>query len=232
MKYYLYRHGNERLFEKKQLKMLAIRRDDLVKEEGGESWIEAEKVPELKDLFTDSETTGSTEEYSAVNEFHEEGVQRAEAPELEDLPVKSENKELVFYNPFNSNLKVSRRWLYIGLGVLFLVIMAATNPSKAKHYDKVETMICTSIVNNGYDNTESSLANYLVSAFVSNIVNKSLAWHDCILFSYTNINEELYRERNIVTFGIFGHVFSVSQEKVDKYIGNLKNSIMNGNLFR
>lgn len=211
--------------------MLAIRREDLVKQEDGESWIEAEKVADLKDLFADceTETADSGKSFSDDRNDNVTETEGSGSPESQELTSKSGNMEVSPYNPFSDRpqVKIKKSWLYIGLGALLLVIMAMTNPARHTHYDKVETMICTGIVNNGYDGSRNQFANYILSSFVSKMVEQTLDWHDCTLFSYTTINEEIYAERNIVTFGIFGHVFSISQDKMDKYIGNAKNQLNN-----
>ena len=54
MRYYLYSKKDEGLFDKEQLRGLDIDKDDLVKKEDGDCWIEAGRVDELADLFITS----------------------------------------------------------------------------------------------------------------------------------------------------------------------------------
>ena len=149
MRYYLYSKKDEGLFDKEQLRDLQIKGDDLVKAEDADSWVEAEKVEDLADLFLNQFDFDAEEQFSedyADSDSSSEETASATGSESGDeqeaMPVVVSNQSV---QPNATPVTFKRRQLAVFATVLLALTLLATNPKKADHYAVVQQMVAGQI---------------------------------------------------------------------------------------
>lgn len=239
MRYYLYSRKNEGLFEIGQLRGFCIEKDDLVKAEDADSWVEACKVAELAGLFEEPADVDFEDEI--MEEETAEKVDDAEnvaddateqeAPQQEEEPAHSGNMTLPINAKPNSlqvvPVQLKRGWM-VGMAiVLGAMILLSSNPKKSAHYEVVQQMVSEGLQSQeGNRSWGESLMDLFFRGFgffddmaVERLLN-DVECHNAYLFSYSKLND-VEEGSHWVTFGILGHVFSMNQDAMNEHISNV-----------
>lgn len=206
MNYFLYRCKAEGLLSLEELRSRHVKKDDLVKAEDSDVWVEACKVLELQNLIEDDVVAVSLPE----NDFAEVKEQNVAAPVA---------RTSMFVN--------LRGFIWACLGATLLLLLLGSNPSKKEHYPVVRSMVeeglngCDIVVMRDpfmdmffggmgfYDDLTDRLMN-------------GVKWHSAGLFSYCSFVDE-DKDSHWVTLGILGHVYTLNQDAINDYIVKMLN---------
>ncbi|MCQ2207501.1 MAG: hypothetical protein MJZ02_04695 [Paludibacteraceae bacterium] len=230
MRYYLYSRKNDGLFDKEQLRDCSIGKDDLVKAEDADSWIEASKVDDLSDLFEEPADVNFEDEFTEEVETIE-AEPKQEDPQPEKNTDDSEKADLpATANPTQLQempMPLKRNWM-VGFGaILCAMVLLSSNPKKSAHYEVVQQMVSEGLQSlEGSRSWGESLMDIFFRGFgffdgmaVESLMN-DVECHNAFLFSYGKLNDA-EEGSHMVTFGILGHVFSMNQEAMNSHISNV-----------
>ena len=230
MRYYLYSKKDEGLFDKEQLRDLQIKGDDLVKAEDADSWVEAEKVEDLADLFLNQFDFDAEEQYSedyADSDSSSEETASATGSESGDeqeaMPVVVSNQSV---QPNATPVTFKRRQLAVFATVLLALTLLATNPKKADHY-AVQQMVAGQIqARSGSGFFGESFMDMFFGGFGffdGMAVNRILDDVECrnaFFFSYSKVTDE-EDGSHWLTLGVLGHIITMNQDALDSHISNV-----------
>lgn len=227
MRYYLYSKKDEGLFDKEQLRDLQIKGDDLVKSENADSWIEAEKVDDLADLFIppvdfDSECgfsdDGCTQESA---DGADAGTADADCTSSAAVPLPS----VVEQRPDERTpLKFGRGRLAAFAAVLLALVLLGSNPNKNEHYMVVQQMVSNGLQAQNHSRSwgESLMDMFFggfsfFDSFTTDRIMNDVECHNAFLFSYSKVTDE-EAGSHWITFGVLGHIFQMNQEALNEHI--------------
>lgn len=231
MRYYLYSKKDEGLFDKEQLRDLQIKGDDLVKAEDADSWVEAEKVEDLADLFLNQFDFDAEEQFSenyADSDSSSEETASATGSESGDeqeaMPVVVSNQSV---QPNATPVTFKRRQLAVFATVLLALTLLATNPKKADHYAVVQQMVAGQIqARSGSGFFGESFMDMFFGGFGffdGMAVNRILDDVECrnaFFFSYSKVIDE-EDGSHWLTLGVLGHIITMNQDALDSHISNV-----------
>ena len=200
-----------------ELRLRNITPETLVWAEGMPQWVAAWQVDELKPLFSGSGTgqAGATPPPTPPP-FNQQGAEAAAfaagAFAAGQASVQSTPQ------PQPKRRRSKWPWLLLFFVALF-VFMFATNPSKDQHRQHIKEAIAhgyakavTSGDENQIDRAMGIIDQVMNTELVDRIFDPMLDYHNYLVFSTTSITTS---KGDVTTsYGLFGKVFTVSEEKV------------------
>lgn len=228
MKYFVYSHKNEGLFTKEQLADMALQKDDLVKVEGTNAWLEAEMIPDLAGLLSNS----AVAETGQVPSTESKTTAVADTADKEMVPgvVEPTKPSTQVVNPIPVYPKKHSHWfLYVSAVAVLAVVMAISNPNLRSHYVLVDDMISESVskIEDNSPFSDPFFDFFLGDAFsvkrqVANRLMNDVSYNSCGLFSYCSVDNGI-EGSHLITLGLLGHVFSFNQDELDEHMNRLIN---------
>ena len=229
MRYYLYSKKDEGLFDKEQLRGLDIDKDDLVKAEDADSWVEAEKVEDLADLFIppvdfDSECgfsdDGCTQESA---DGADAGTADTDCTSSSAVPLPL----VVEQRPDERTpLKFGRGRLAAFAAVLLALVLLGSNPKKSDHYMVAQQMVINGLQAQDHSRSwgESLMDMFFggfsfFDSFTTGRIMNAVECHNAFLFSYSKVVGE--EGSHWITFGVLGHIFPMNQEALNEHISHV-----------
>lgn len=201
-----------------QLRDMHISSDTLVWAEGMAQWTPAWQVEALRPLLYQQQQTVTPPPPPPLD-----AVQTGEVP-----PMGQPHKEMPRSPRF--------RWPYaiVGVIVLLMIIMAITNPSRNEHRAVVTEQLSkgisramtggdTSLFGQGLGMFGKMISGPLVDGLLDNL----LVYHNYLLFSTTTIDFG-DGQSNTTSYGLFGKVFTVSEERMAQAISSAVNKEIHG----
>lgn len=246
MRYYLYSAKNSGPFTKEELSGLNLSCQDLVKEEGTDYWIEADKLSDLQDLFTpapkaefvEPEIEVAVEEATGVEEgVHEaaegqESEERAEA-ESEEAPEETataeEEAQTPVVSPVPSVQPKPRTPLLVAICVLAVVLLfLGFNPGKKAHEPYVVKMVENTMELDHQMNSNpffDFFNDLMFDMFFGGSgrqrqkakqILNDIEYSNAYLFSFTSVKNG--GSTKWLTLGVLGHVFVLNQKALDEHV--------------
>lgn len=229
MRYYLYSKKDEGLFDKEQLRGLDIDKDDLVKKEDGDCWIEAGRVDELADLFIppvdfDSEC-GFSDDGSTQEPADGVGAGAADA----GCPSSDESLPLVVEQRLadKPSLAFGKGRMAAFAAVLLALVLLGSNPKKNDHYMVAQQMVINGLQAQDHSRSwgESLMDMFFggfsfFDSFTTSRIMNDVECHNAFLFSYSKVTDE-EAGSHWITFGVLGHIFPMNQEALNEHISHV-----------
>ncbi|MGI6223293.1 MAG: GYF domain-containing protein [Prevotella sp.] len=200
MKYFILDSNSQQLgpFSIYELKDRGISEQTLVWTDGMPDWQPAWKVEEIKKLIFD-QPTGTP----------------PPPPHTEAAPQQAQPA------PQPERKKPWAAIISIVVVVVLLLILTLTNPDRRDHEDAI-TRTLTETIDDQARNTGmfedgfGQIGRMIADRMTSSIVEQLLEYHNYVLFSKSTVT--LDKKSYTVSWGVLGHVFTVSNETLDKQI--------------
>ncbi len=208
--YFIVKNGEQQgPYSLEQLRQQGITSETLVWAEGMDQWMAAWQVSELRDIINHRQSA-ATPPPPPVGQ--PEYVQQ---PSAAPAPHKGSTH--------------TWRWVVVAVVVLLGVVMAATNPSREKHAEVIKENVrkgITRALTDGGDGLFAQglgmLSNMIAGPIVDEIVDQQIDYHNYLLWSTTTISNG--KKDVTISYGLFGCVFTASEEKIAEGISKEINS--------
>lgn len=228
-------------FSLDELRQRGIQSDTLVWHEGMADWQPAWQVPELHELLygqaTPPPTPGVQGQPQGTQVPPVNGQQQPSPTGVPPVEGFGDRTQTAGVPPTQTpgqqpgqQQATSRRWRNICLAVLalLLILAAVTNPSADDHRRVIKEHLQSAVTKAfGLDSNDilsqgmGMITQAITGPIVSEVVDSMTDYHNYIFWSTTTIHYE--DEDHSTSFGIFGHVMTMDEERLAEHISKSLN---------
>ncbi len=199
--YFIVRNGEQQgPFSIEELRQQGITSETLVWAEGMDQWMAAWQVDELRDITGERKSMATP----PPPPIAEQQVY-TQKPPTKPAPHKRSSH--------------TWRWAVVAVAVLLGAAMAATNPSRERHAEVIKKNVRQGISRALTDGGQGlfaqglgMLSDMLAGPIVDEIVEQQIDYHNYLLWSTTTVSKG--GKDVTVSYGLFGNVFTASEEKI------------------
>lgn len=163
-----------------------------------------------------------TPQYSDVNKKYFAtipGVESISADSLEEFERKfhqAVDDHLARKGHNSSTIKIGKPVIAIGIGLALLLLLIVTCPKKQQHLDTISDRLSGALYSELEEEEDDwdALGLLFGGALLDEALEDSIVVDNYFIFS---IGKLLFDgEKNVVSFGILGHVFTASEKKLEE----------------